>query len=1051
MLQAIVSMSVRFRGVVVALACLLLGYGLYVTAHAKLDVFPEFVPPQVVMQCEAPGLSPEQVETLVTRPIESVVGGVGDLETVRSQSVQGLAIVTAIFHDGTDILVARQMLGERLAELAGELPQGVQAPKMEPLTSATMDLLKFGLSAADNAPTKPSPMELRTFADWVVRPRLLAVPGVASVNVYGGEVRQMQVEFLPDRLMAYDLSLEDVLDAARAATGVRGAGFVETPMQRIVLQTEGQALTPQQLGATVVAQRNGAVVRLQDVARVHNGAQPKFGDAMLQGKPGILIALLSQYGANTLEVTRAVEHALDEMAPGFQSQGIVLHRGLFRPASFIESAIHNINHSLLLGGLFVAAVLFLFLWNFRTAFICVTVIPLALLTAIILLDRFGATLNTITLGGLAIAIGVVVDDAIINVENIFRRLRENAAAGAPRPVFQVVLDASLEVRSAVVYATFLVILVFVPVLTMSGLQGKLFAPLAWAYILAVLASLAIALTVTPALCMLLLPQRARRSSEPRAITALKTGYRRLLAVFAKHPVLTVLPVLLLCAMAVSMARNFGGEFLPEFREGHFVTHLNAIPGTSLEESRRLGAQVAAQLLKTDHVLTVPQQIGRAELGEDPWGPHRSEFHINITPNLGKKEDDVRTAIRSVFDSIPGITHDITTFLGDRIGETISGETASVVVSIFGDDLDLLDQKAEATRDVLAGIRGAVDVQIASPPGVPQMIVHLRHHRLAQLGFRPAEVLDAIQTAFQGATVAQTFEGGRVFDVVVILDEALRREPESVGGLLLRNAAGARVPLRELADVYGTDGRFMLLHDGARRRQTVTCNVEGRDVASFVAEAKDQIAKRIKFPAGTYPVFGGEAEVRAQAQQELLLHSGVAAVGIFLLLAMVMGNLRNLLLVLVNLPFALVGGVVAVYLTNGSISIGGLVGFVTLFGITTRNSIMMISHYEHLVTAEGMTWGAAAALRGASERLVPILMTALVTGLGLLPIAVGADAAGREIEGPMAVVILGGLATSTLLNLLVLPTLALRFGRFTRTEEENEKGERAVLTEVSSSR
>jgi len=1029
MLQAIVSFSVRHRRVVVVLACLLLAYGLFVTVHAKLDVFPEFVPPQIVVQCEAPGLAPEQVEALVTGPIEAVVGGVADLETVRSQSAQGLAIVTAIFRDGTNILVARQMLGERLAEVAGELPQGVKAPKMEPLTSATMDLLKFGLSAAADAPAPPTPMELRTFADWVVRPRLLAVPGVASVNIYGGDVRQLQIEVLPERLVAYDLALEDVLSAARAATGVRGAGFVETPAQRIVLQTEGQAVTPEQLGATVVAQHAGTVVRLCDVAHVHFGAEPKFGDALLQGRPGILIALLSQYGANTLEVTRAVESALDEMEPGCRTQGIVLHRGLFRPATFIESAIHNINHSLLLGGLFVAVVLFVFLWNLRTALICVTVIPLSLLTAVMLLDRVGATLNTITIGGLAIAIGVVVDDAIINVENIFRRLRENATAREPRPVLRVVLDASLEVRDAVVYATFLVILVFVPGLTMSGLQGKLFAPLAWAYILAVLASLALALTVTPALCMLLLPRRAQNTPEPRPISAFKNVYRRLLATFVDRPFVSLALVAFLLVAALWQGRSFGGEFLPDFREGHFVTHLNAIPGTSLEESRRLGAQVAAELLKTEHVLTAPQQIGRAELGEDPWGPHRSEFHINISPNLGRREDDVRAAIRHVFEQVPGITHDITTFLGDRIGETISGETASVVVSIFGDDLDVLDQQAEAVRHTLAGIRGAVDVQIASPPGVPQMIVRLRHDRLTQLGFRPVDVLEAIQTAFQGTTVAQTFENGRVFDVAVILDAARRQEPESVAAMLLRNAQGACVSVGELADVYGTQGRFLLLHDGARRRQTVTCNVEGRDIASFVAQAKEEVARRVTFPAGTYPVFGGEAEVRAAAQQELLLHTGVAGIGILLLLSVVMRNFRNLLLVLVNLPFALVGGVFAVALTGGTISIGGLVGFVTLFGITTRNPIMMMSHYPHLVTVEGVEWGLPAALRGASERLVPILMTALVTGLGLVPIAVGADAAGRDLEGPMAGVILGGLTTSTLLSLLVLPTLALRFGRF----------------------
>jgi CzcA family heavy metal efflux pump len=1035
MLRAIVAFSIRRRGVVLALAIVLLVYGIYSAAHAKLDVFPEFVPPQVTIQSEAPGLSPEQVEALVTTPIEGVVAGVGDLETVRSQSVQGLAIVTAVFGEKTDILVARQMLGERLAELAGELPQGVKSPKMEPLTSSTMDLYKLGLEADATAPHPPTPMELRTYADWVVRPRLLAVPGVASVNVYGGQVRQLQVQVLPERLVAYDLTIDDVLAAARAATGVRGAGFVETPAQRIVLQTEGQALTAEQLGATVIKAQAGALVRLADVAHVVVGAQPKFGDAQLQGKAGVFVALLSQYGANTLEVTRAVEQALDDMSPGFHSAGILLQRGLFRPATFIETAVQNIGYALLLGGVFVALVLFAFLWNFRTALISLAAIPLSLLAAVIVLNEFGATLNTITLGGLAIAIGIVVDDAIIDVENVFRRLRENAAADQPRGVFQVVLEASLEVRSAVVYATFLVILVFVPVLMMTGMHGKLFAPLAVAYILAVLASLGAALTVTPALCMVLLPRHTTRVREPRVIAGLKAGYRRLLGLFVSRPLATVAPVLLLCAGAALLAVRLGGEFLPDFREGHFVTHLNAIPGTSLAESRRLGTQIAERLLQIPHVLTVPQQTGRAELGEDTWGPNRSEFHINITPNLGAGEDAVRDAIRDAFESIPGTTHDITTFLGDRISETISGETAAVVISLFGDNLDVLDAKAEAIRQTLTQVAGAVDVQVAAPPGAPQLVVKLHHARAMQMGLRPVDVLDAIQTAFQGATVAQTYEAGKVFDVVVILDAAHRREPEAVGDLLLRTPDGARVPLRAVAELHGTDSRYLLLHDGGRRRQTITCNVEGRDVASFVDAAKVQIAERVPLPAGMYTVFGGQAAARATAQRDLLVHSALAAVGILLLLWVVMGHVQNLLLVLVNLPFALVGGIVAVWLTRGKVSIGGLVGFVTLFGITTRNSIMMLSHYQHLVSLEGMTWGPAAALRGASERLVPILMTALVTGLGLLPIAVGSDQAGREIEGPMAVVILGGLATSTLLNLLVMPTLAVRFGRFERRGAE----------------
>ncbi len=1033
MLALLVEKSIRRRGVVLALAVMTVLYGVYVVGHAKLDVFPDFVPPQVVVQTEAPGLSPEQVELLVTRPVETSVNGVGNLDSVRSQSIQGLSIVTAVFNDDTDIFRARQMLGERLAEIAVELPQGVHAPKMTPLTSATMDLLKIGLSS-----DVLSPMDLRALADWTIRPRLQAVPGVASVNVYGGEVRQLQVQVIPERLAALEVSIDEVLAAARAASGVRGAGFIDTAAQRIVLQTQTETVSVGQLGDTLVTYHDGATVRLKDIAHVVEAPEPKFGDALLQGKPGVFIALLSQYGANTMDATDAVESALDELEPMLEAEHVELHRDLFRPASFIETAIRNISRSLLLGGLLVAVVLFAFLWNFRTAFISITAIPLSLLVAIVVLDYFGATLNTITLGGLAIAIGEVVDDAIIDVENIFRRLRENAASGRPRSDFEVVLSASLEVRGAVVYATFVVACVFLPVLTMSGLQGRLFAPLGQAYILAVLASLAVALTVTPALSLMLLPGRARGASEPRLIAALKTAYQRSLRPLTRFPWITLGFIATMFVAAAVLVRGFGGEFLPGFREGHFVAHMNAAPGISLEGSKRLGAVVAKGMLARENILTVPQQIGRAELGEDPWGPHRSEFHVNITADLGPKEDEVQDSMREVFEKIPGITFDITTFLGDRIGETISGETAELAVSVFGEDLDVLDRQAEQIAGVLKSIRGAVDVQVASPPGAPQMVIQLRADRLGLFGFRPVDVLEAIQTAYQGTTTSQTLEGNRVFNVVVILEPSARQDPETIGALLLRNPDGVLVPLRQLADIYGATGRYMLLHDGARRRQTVTCNVHDRDVVSFVEEVKRTVSEKIKFAAGTYPVFSGAAEAREEAQQELLLHSGIAALGICILLAIVVGRFRNLLLVLLNLPFALIGGVLAVFVTSGSISVGALVGFVTLFGITTRNSIMMMSHFEHLVTSEGASWNLEAVLRGAGERLVPVLMTALVTSLGLLPIALGADEAGREIEGPMAIVILGGLITSTLLNLLVLPTLALRFARFHPSDHQSPR-------------
>ncbi len=1036
MLQALVRFSLRYRGVVVILAGILLAYGFYVAKNAKLDVFPNFVQPQVVIQTEAPGLSPEQVELLITRPVETMVNGLGDMESLRSESIEGLSIITAVFQEGTDVFRARQMLAEKLAETAGELPANAKTPRMTPLTSSTMDLLKIGIVS-----DKMTPMALRTFADWTLKPRLLSVPGVAACRVFGGAVRQLQIQVLPDRLLACNLALSDVLTAARAATGVMGAGFIETGNQRITIQTEGQALTPEVLGAVVVTHVNDVSVRLRDVATVVEGAEPKFGDTIIMGRPGVLMTMASQFGTNTMEVTTTLEAALAEMQPVFEKEGITLYPRLHRPATFIENALRNMKHSLALGGILVAVVLFVLLGSVRTAFISLTAIPLSLLTAVIVLERMGITINTITLGGLAIALGEVVDDAIIDVENVFRRLRENKALGHPHPVFRVVLDASLEVRSAVVYATFIVALVFLPVLTLTGLQGSFFAPLALSYILAILASLLVALTLTPALAYLLFDKGARKTEEPRVQHVLKAAYRWVLVVTTRWPRTIIVVVAAICLLALTRLSSFGGEFLPEFREGHFVLQVFAAPGTALPEMIRIGGRISQELLKHPYIDTVEQQVGRAELGEDPWGPHRCEFHVELKPISGAQEEKMADETRAILRQFPGIQFEVLTFLGDRIGETLTGETAPVVVNIFGEDLDLLDAKAREVVKVLAAVPGAADVKMKSPAGTPRLTVRLRPDRLTQFGFRPVEVLEAIQTAYQGTVVAQTYRGHEVADVAVILAEASRQDPQAVGSLLLRSPQGLRLPLRELADVYPTSGRDSIMHEGARRRQTVTCATSGRDVTSFVAEAKNQVTAQVNFPGGTYAVFSGAAQAQAAAQRQLLLHSAIAAVGILLLLAIAFGNARNLLLVLANVPFALVGGILAVWLTQvlgeagaGGLTIGALVGFVTLFGITTRNSIMMISHFEHLVDQEGMTWGLEAAMRGASERLIPILMTAAVTALGLLPLALGTGEAGREIEGPMAIVILGGLVTSTVLNLFVLPTLALRYGRFVPRED-----------------
>ena len=818
MLNWIVHFSLRFRGVVVALACVLTGYGIYTAAHAKLDVLPNFVPPEVTVETEAPGLSPEQVEVLVTRPIENTINGLGNMAALRSESISGLSTITAVFKDGTDIFIARQMLNERLVSTAAQLPAQVKAPVMSPMTSATMDLLKIGLVS-----TNLSPMELRTLADWVVKPRMLSIPGVARCIVFGGEVRQFQIQVQPDRLMAHGLSISDVLNAARLSSGVVGAGFVENGNQRILIQAEGQTVTPEALGEVVVSQSQGQSVRIRDVAVVAEAGAPKFGDTLIMGRPGVFMSMGSQYGANTMEVTLAVEAALKEMQPLFDREQVKLYDRLHRPATFIENSLHNINHSLYLGAAMVMVVLFLFLGHFRTAFISLTAIPLSLLTAIILLDKFGVTLNTITVGGLAIAIGAVVDDAIIDVENIFRRLRENQALGQPRSTFKVTLDACIEVYSAVVYATFIVALIFLPVLTMTGLAGSFFAPLALSYILAIMASLAVALTVTPALSLLFFSKGVKNTRDPLLQRWVKSAYGKILGFVSRRPRTLLATGVVLCVGSLFLLPNSGDQLLPDFREGHFVLQIQAIPGTSLPEMLRIGGEITQQLLAKKEIATAEVQIGRAEQGEDTWEPNRCEFHVELKNDIpGKVQAKLMEELREMLDSFPGIHAEVVTFLGDRISETITGETTPVVVNVYGDDLDMIDDKARDVARVIQALPGGKNAQVKSPPGAPRMAVRLRTERLTQLGFRPVEVLEAVQTAYEGTVAAQVHEGSRVTDVNVILDPAERREPEQIGSLLLKSAGGLVMPLRELADVYLTTGRYSILHDGASRRQVVTC-------------------------------------------------------------------------------------------------------------------------------------------------------------------------------------------------------------------------------------
>jgi CzcA family heavy metal efflux pump len=878
-------------------------------------------------------------------------------------------------------------------------------------------------------------MEIRSLVDWTVRPHLMAVEGVADVNVFGGEVRQWQIQADPQKLMRHGLALEDVVAAARKASGVLSAGFLQTPNQQIFVNTEGQPRSPEELARALLAYRQGQVVRLGDVARIADAPAPSISAAAINGVAGVFLMIQGQLGANTRAVTQDLEAALQELAPLLAAEKIELHPRLFRPANFIETAVGNLQRDLIVGSTLVIIVLFLFLFNARTAFICTTAIPTSLLSAVIVLDFFGVGLNIMVLGGLAIALGEVVDDAIIDTENIFRRLRENAASAEPRPAQEVVLGASVEVRTSVVYATFIVTLVFVPLLTLGGIAGKLFAPLGQAYILAILASLIVALTLTPALCYLLLARRGLAAQDPPAVAWLKPRYRRLLARIERYPARIIGAVFVVIAIGIGLLPVFSGEFIPALREGHYIVHVTAVPGTAESESLRLGQRVAQAIGSIEGVQSVAQWVGRAPGGADTFGTHYSEYEVEIGALPGREQARILRAIRETLSGergyqFPGVTFAVNTFLTERIEETITGFAAPLVINVYGTDLDLLDRDAQAVASVVASVRGAADVQLQAPPGTPELTVRLRQERLAALGLQPLAVLEAVQAAYGGVRVGQVYEGSRVVDLVAVLDPAVRNQVTQVGALRLRAADGRLIPLGEVADVALTSGRYKILHSGGRRLQTVTANFQGRDLQAFEEEVKRRVAETVKLSPGNYLVYAGTGRAQAQAREELIVHSLIAGIGIFLLLYVAFGNLRNLAITFLNLPFALIGGVCAVLLaTGGWLSLGSLVGFVTLFGITLRNSIMLVSHYQHLVEVEELAWGPETALRGAAERLPSILMTALVTALGLMPLALGTGEPGREIEGPMATIIVGGLATSTILNLLILPTILLHFGRF----------------------
>ncbi|MEK9932548.1 MAG: efflux RND transporter permease subunit [Methylophilaceae bacterium] len=1033
MMGALIRFSIRFPGVVIGLALLIIVYGIYQIKLSPLNVFPEFSPTQVVIQTESPGFSSNLVETLVSQPIEQAIGGTIGIKQIRSQSIPGLSVVTVIFDEGTDIYLNRQSISEKLATLSSSMPSGI-VPIITPLTSSASTVLGVGIVS-----DQKNEIELRGFAESVIIPQLLSVQGVADVNRFGGSIGEIQIQINPEKLIKHNIAISDVISAIEKSTGISGGGFIENNNQRIIINAEGQSKNLNDFATTPIVNNDGKIVYINQVAEVNYGKAPSISAVSIDQQVGVYLSVQGQLGSDTYKLTSELETALNKLKPLLESESIKLYPDLFKPANFIDASIKGLRFDIIVGAIMVISVLYLFLFNLKTAFISAIAIPISLLSAICVMSFYNLGLNVMVLSGLAIALGEVVDDAIIDVENIFRRLRQNKLKTKPLPIYQVVFNSSMEVRKSVVFATIIIVLVFLPLLSLSGVAGKLFGPLGIAYITSIIASLFVALTVTPALCYLMLGHSNIESEDSPLISFIKKHYERTLRVIEKKSKAIIFISLILISIGISFLPFFKTQFIPPLHEGHFIMHMTAYPGTSEKESIRIGNLVTEKLSQIEGIKSIAQWVGRSPMGADTFGTHYSEFEIELEPLDGPSQDEILDQMNEILhgenkekNGFVGVNFAINTFLTERIEETISGYNASVVINIFGNDLDSIDQDAQKIAILLENIRGSKDITLQSPPGTPEVEIKIDPIKVAKYGINKIDVLNSIRSAYEGYPAAFVYEGVIKTPVVVTLNQISKDSITDIKNLPVRGADNQKYSLKDIAIITQKNGRSKILHQDGKRVQTITSNIEKRDIDSFSDELKNKLEK-LPLNPGVYYEITGSAQENAKSREELITHSTLAGAAVLLMLYIAFGSLRNLGLTVLNLPFALIGGVLAALFYGGWISIGSLVGFVTLFGITLRNSIMLISHYQHLIDNENRQWNLETCIQGAKERLPSILMTALVAGLALTPIALGSNQPGKEIEGPMATIIIGGLFTSTVLNLLILPTILLNYGKFIKKE------------------
>jgi CzcA family heavy metal efflux pump len=1091
MLIHLIAFSLKNRLLVLMAAVVLMLFGAYQAMHLPVDVFPDLNRPTVTILTEAPGLAPEEVEVLVSRPIEYLLNGATGVQRVRSSSAIGLSIVWVEFEWGTDIYKDRQVVSEKLQLAREHLPRDAN-PAMAPISSIMGEIMLLGLRSTADPQTVADPsreaMELRTLAEFTLRNRLLAIEGVAQVTVMGGARKQYQVLTSPERLLAYDVTLEQLTEAAGKANAVAGGGVMQRSARESLIRISSRGLTLRDIEETPVVWRDPRPVLIKDVADVRFGGPVPRGDGSIRvkdgdapgGGPAVILTVQKQPHADTLALDRAVDHVLDQFQQELPS-GVHLDRHIFRQADFIRAAVGNVEEAIRDGALWVLLVLFLFLWNFRTSAITLTALPLSVVITVLVFHYAGVSINTMTLGGIAVAVGELVDDAIVDIENIYRRLKENRQQAAPAPALKVIFLASSEVRNSVVYATLVVCLVVLPLFGLAGLEGRMFAPLGLAYIVSLAASLVVSLTVTPVLASYLLPgaRFLTRRDDPLLLRSLKWLDARLVRFALRHPQAILRTVAVLAVLAVVSVFNMGGEFLPPFNEGTLTVNVQAEPGTSLAESDRLGRRVEQLLLEVPDVLSVARRTGRAEMDEHAEGVHSSEMEVRLreaerpkagwvyaalraVPGLarwgveevGRSRAAVLADIRRLVTSLPGVKVNIGQPISHRLDHIMSGIRAQVAVKVFGPDLRVLRDAAQDIQTRIRPVTGVVDLQVEPQVEISQVRLEVKREEARDYGLAPGDVARLLETAYKGRAVSEILDGDRRFDLVVWYDEASRSNPAVIGSTVLDTPSGRKVALEQVARVLDTTGPNILNREKVERRIVVSCNVQGRDLAGVVQDIRKELApveEQLRQYPGNYRVdYGGQFEAQQQATFRLLILGLFAVVGVFLLLWKALESWRAALQVLVNIPLAAVGSVVALLLTSrppwaeltaapwwrwpgvwlhaSSLSVAHWVGFITLIGIVSRNGIMMISHYIHLMKYEGEQFNEQMIVRGSLERLAPVLMTAGVTVIGLVPLALGAGQTGKEILHPLAVVVIGGLVASTLLDQLVTPALFSIYGR-----------------------